>query len=107
MKIGQQVLLLGNTVTSSIFEGLNADKSIDLNVSKANTGGLVLDLDGESVPAPALLQRLPGIPEAGGKVFDFFNKDNVVEPRDAQKSGGAQLGHGLRPICILWGRRRL
>jgi len=49
MKIGQQVLLLGSTVTSSIFEGLNADKSIDLNVSKANAGGLVLDLDGDAL----------------------------------------------------------
>ena len=49
MKIGQQVILLGNTVASSIFEGLNANKSIDLNVSKANTGGLVLDLDGNAL----------------------------------------------------------
>jgi S1-C subfamily serine protease len=49
MKIGQQVLLMGNTIVSSIFEGLNANKNIDLNVSKANTGGLVLDLDGEAL----------------------------------------------------------
>jgi hypothetical protein len=49
MKVGQQVLLLGNTVTSSIFEGLNANKSIDLNVSKANAGGLILDLDGDAL----------------------------------------------------------
>src|ERR1035437_6645679 len=47
MKIGQQVLLLGGTVSSSIFEGLNANKSIDLTVSKGNAGGLVLNLDGE------------------------------------------------------------
>lgn len=46
MKIGQQVLLVGGNVSSSIFEGLNANKGIDLNVSKSNTGGLVLDLDG-------------------------------------------------------------
>ena len=49
MKVGQQVLLLGSTVTSSIFEGLNANKSMDLNVSKANAGGLVLDLDGDAL----------------------------------------------------------
>jgi hypothetical protein len=49
MKVGQQVLLLGNTVASSIFEGLNVNKSIDLNVSKANTGGLVLDLNGDAL----------------------------------------------------------
>jgi hypothetical protein len=40
---------LGNTIASSIFEGLNANKSIDLNVSKSNAGGLVLDLDGEAL----------------------------------------------------------
>jgi S1-C subfamily serine protease len=49
MKIGQQVLVVGNTVTSSIFEGLNTNKSMDLNVSKSNAGGLVLNLDGEAL----------------------------------------------------------
>jgi hypothetical protein len=49
MKIGQQVLLSGGTVTSSIFVGLNANKGIDLNVSKSNIGGLVLDLDGNAL----------------------------------------------------------
>jgi S1-C subfamily serine protease len=49
MKIGQQVLVLGGTVTSSIFEGLNANKTIDLSVSKSNVGGLVLDLDGNAI----------------------------------------------------------
>ena len=47
MKIGQQVLVLGNTISSSIFEGLNANKGIDLSVSKSNVGALVLNLDGE------------------------------------------------------------
>lgn len=49
MKVGQQVILMGSTITSSIFEGLNADKSIDLNVSRASAGGLVLDLDGDAL----------------------------------------------------------
>lgn len=49
MKIGQQILLLGSTVSSSIFEGLNANKSLDLNVSKANVGDLVVNLDGEAL----------------------------------------------------------
>lgn len=47
MKIGQKVLVLGGNLTSFIFEGLNASKNIDLNVSKSNAGGLVLNLDGE------------------------------------------------------------
>jgi hypothetical protein len=49
MKIGQQILLLGGTVSSSIFEGLNANKSIDLSVAKLNAGGIVLNLDGEAL----------------------------------------------------------
>jgi S1-C subfamily serine protease len=49
MKIGQQVLVVGNTVVSSIFEGLNTNRSIDLTVSKGNAGGLVLNLDGEAL----------------------------------------------------------
>jgi len=49
MKIGQQVLVLGNTVSSSIFEGLNANKSMDISISRANVGGLVLNLDGEAL----------------------------------------------------------
>jgi len=49
MKVGQQILVLGSTVSSSIFEGLNANKNIDLNLVKGNAGGLVLDLDGEAL----------------------------------------------------------
>jgi hypothetical protein len=49
MKIGQNVILLGSTVATSIFEGLNANNSIDMNVSKGNAGGLVLDLDGDAL----------------------------------------------------------
>ncbi len=49
MKIGQQVLVLGNTVNSFIFEGLNANKGIDISVSKSNIGSLVVNLDGEAI----------------------------------------------------------
>jgi hypothetical protein len=49
MKVGQQVLQVGDTVTSSIFEGLNSDGSLKLNVSKENAGALVLDLNGEAL----------------------------------------------------------
>ncbi len=47
MKIGQKVLVLGNSVNSFIFEGLNSAKGIDLSVTKSNIGSLVLNLDGE------------------------------------------------------------
>ncbi|MFA5931783.1 MAG: hypothetical protein WC793_00175 [Candidatus Paceibacterota bacterium] len=49
MKIGQQVLVIGNSVSSFIFEGLNSNKNIDVNVSKSNVGSLVLNLDGEAL----------------------------------------------------------
>ena len=45
MKIGQKVLVLGSNISSSIFEGIN----IDINVTKSNAGGLVLNLDGEAI----------------------------------------------------------
>lgn len=49
MKIGQKILILGNEVSSSIFNGLNANNNIDLNVPKTGAGGLVLDLDGDAL----------------------------------------------------------
>jgi len=47
MKIGQKVLVVGSTVSSFMFDGLNVDGGIDINASKSSTGGLVLNLDGE------------------------------------------------------------
>lgn len=49
MKIGQKILVMGNNVSSSIFEGLNENKNIDLVVTQSNAGGLVLNLDGEAL----------------------------------------------------------
>ncbi|MDD5721463.1 MAG: hypothetical protein PHT16_03395 [Candidatus Pacebacteria bacterium] len=46
MKAGQRVLLFGNSISSSIFEG---NKNVDINVTKSNAGGLVLNLDGEAL----------------------------------------------------------
>ena len=44
MKMGQKIIVLGSTISSFIFEG-NID--LRINVTKSNTGGLVLNLDGE------------------------------------------------------------
>ena len=49
MRIGQKVLVMGNNVFSSIFEGLNENKNIDLIMAQSNAGGLVLNLDGEAL----------------------------------------------------------
>lgn len=46
MKVGQKILVLGNSISSSIFEGNN---DVNINVTKSNTGGLVLNLDGEVI----------------------------------------------------------
>jgi hypothetical protein len=46
MKAGQKVLVFGNSISSSIFEG---NKNVDINVTKSNAGGLVLNLDGEAL----------------------------------------------------------
>ena len=46
MKIGQKVIVLGSTISSSIFEG---NKNVNINVTKSNGGGLVLNLDGETL----------------------------------------------------------
>ena len=46
MKIGQKVIVLGNKISSSIFEG---NKNVDISVTKSNAGGLVLDLDGNAI----------------------------------------------------------
>jgi S1-C subfamily serine protease len=44
MKTGQKVLVLGNSISSFIFDG---NKDMKINVTKSSAGGLVLDLDGE------------------------------------------------------------
>ncbi|MFA6177601.1 MAG: S1C family serine protease [Candidatus Paceibacterota bacterium] len=46
MKIGQKVLVLGSSISSSIYEG---DKNVDINVIKSNAGGIVLNLNGEAL----------------------------------------------------------
>lgn len=46
MKIGQKIIVLGNSISSSIFEG---NKNVNINVTKSNAGGLVLNLDGEAL----------------------------------------------------------
>ncbi len=46
MKAGQKVIVLGSNIATSIFEG---GKNINIDVTKSNTGGLVLNLDGEAL----------------------------------------------------------
>jgi S1-C subfamily serine protease len=78
MKIGQKVLVLGNTISSFIFDG---DKNVKISVLKSNGGGLVLDLDG-NVLGIAL----------SGETISFASIDSIIEtlkvagliPKDGQ-----------------------
>lgn len=71
MKIGQKVIVMGNSISSYIFEGN------DINITKTSAGGLVLNLDGEALgislsgettnfaPIKTIASALtPAIPEA-------------------------------------------
>ncbi len=65
MKTGQKVLVLGNTISSFIFDG---DENIKINVAKSNAGGLVLDLDGEVIGIALF-----------GDTASFASIDSIIE----------------------------
>ena len=44
MKAGQKIIILGDVISSFIFDG---DKNIKIAMNRANAGGLVLNLEGE------------------------------------------------------------
>lgn len=44
MKIGQKIILLGSSVSSFIYDG---SKDMKITVTKANAGGMVIDIDGD------------------------------------------------------------
>ncbi len=46
MKIGQKIIVLGNNISSVIFEG---NKDLKINVTKSNAGAVVLDIDGNAL----------------------------------------------------------
>lgn len=46
MKTGQEIIVLGNTISTSIFEG---NTNISLNVGKDDAGSLVVNLDGDAL----------------------------------------------------------
>ena len=46
MKIGQKVLVVGNAISSFIFQG---NKDLAINVTKSNSGSMVMNLDGEAL----------------------------------------------------------
>lgn len=65
MKTGQKIIVLGNPISSFIFEG---NKDIKISVTKSNGGSVVLNLDGE-VLGIALF----------GDTASFATIDSIVE----------------------------
>ena len=59
MKIGQKVIVLGSTISSSIFEG---DEGVNVSVTPVNGGGLVLNLDGEALGIALSSEAQPFVP---------------------------------------------
>lgn len=46
MKIGQKIIVVGNTISSFIYEG---NKDLRITVNKANAGGMLVNLNGEVI----------------------------------------------------------
>ena len=44
MKTGQKILVVGNVISSFIFQG---NKDLGINVTKSNSGSMVMNLDGD------------------------------------------------------------
>jgi S1-C subfamily serine protease len=72
IKIGQKILVLGNTIASFIFDG---NKDIKTNIAKSNAGALILDLDGEAL----------GI-ALSGDTFSFASIDSILEVLKAKEA---------------------
>ena len=85
MKIGQKVMVLGNTISSFIFDG---NKDLKINVTKSNAGAPVLNLDGEVL----------GI-ALSGDTTSFAPIDSIVgalKPKDATVPPNGQTTNGTK-----------
>jgi hypothetical protein len=51
MKAGQKIIILGDDINSFIFDG---SPNMKINVTKANAGGVALDLDGNALGIASL-----------------------------------------------------
>ncbi len=79
MKAGQKVLLLGNAISSFIFDG---NKNLELNVTKSNGGGVVIDLDG-GVLGIALSGESSSFASAS-LILEIFNAKEIP-PKEGEK----------------------
>lgn len=80
MKVGQKILILGSSITSSVFDG---NKDLRLSVGKSSGGGMVLNLDGEVI-GMALFSDLSS--------FISINSIlEVVKPKETPKEASKTL----------------
>ena len=76
MKAGQKIIVMGNTISSFIYDG---SKELKLSVSKAMAGGMVLDLDGNVL----------GIALSGDNSFSSIGDImNVLNPKKETPKAG-------------------
>lgn len=64
IKMGQKILILGNSISSFMYDG---NKDLKINITKSNGGAMVLDLDGD----------LLGIALSGDS-FSFVSSDLIT-----------------------------
>ena len=74
MKAGQRIIMVGNSISFSIFDGTNTG----LNGSKSSAGGIVLNLDGEAIGIALSNSDAPFAPISA--VADSLK---AVQPADA------------------------
>ena len=82
MKVGQKILVLGSTISSSIFTG----PDISISGTKSNAGGMVIDLDGDVL----------GIALSGDSV-NFATIKSIKSITDALKPADSTLPASATP----------
>lgn len=79
MKIGQKIMILGNVISSFIFDG---DKDIKINVTKSNAGGMVLNLDGEVLGIALLGDTVSFAPM--NLISEYLKTKSSITPANGQ-----------------------
>lgn len=72
MKIGQKILILGNAISSFVFEGKDENENVNFFLTTKNAGSLVINLDGEALGMAVLNQQKSLIPI--GTIIDSLKK---------------------------------
>ena len=76
MKIGQKIIIMGNSISSSIFEGVH------INTSRSTAGAIVLDLDGNALGITLLGEGASFVPidEVTGALKPAQKEETAINP---------------------------